>query len=816
MKMWLKKILILLLVVVSFGVVSCSNESKQEIANCGNHQFKEVENIDPTKTKPGLKLWKCKDCLTTKQEFYSPTGSVSKFGYNLESYALINARRAREQSKELFELAIKENQKEQFMFPISGLPTFIEIQDFTLELIKDCKTDQEKVVKIYEWIVTNIAYDPEYIYSTIYQVFQDKRAVCYGYVSLLHDMLSAANIMSVYVSGYYDYKELSVNDVLFYKRDLSNSHAWLYLYCDEEVVFVDPTHGIFDIEDYVIAKDYIAYDTNEINVIPEEIDCRLYDLSIYKLGDHIFYLQNGKISDFDGAYIIRNEVTEIDYLFRDENSAYVCDKAIPEHAAYAGTCAIATDFSNLVFAYYCTVDGHAYSYVEMLSYLNLLNQKFNKNISIRYQDKFIIKDNMIYLKVGFDSAKFAYSYSMDKEQTIPNMIEDRKVTTVCGNAFAQNEVVERINIQEGVKKIEDWAFIKTTNLDEVVMPNSIEELGNAFIYSGIKTITFPDNIQTVYGFVGCKDLEVINLPKNLITIEENFLYDCDKIKEINLSNENPHYQTIDGNLYDSTGTILYLYARGNEREKVVIPEGVTTISSSAFNGSNNLKEIVLPGTLEIIEDNAFLGCESLEKIVINEGVKVLGDNAISFCAKLKEVVLPSTLEVIGNNFQECIRLTSIYIPENVKEIGPQAFINTISLQEFVIDEKNPYFKVVDGVIYSKDGTSLIKYPTGKSDETYQVLEGTKVIESGAFNYTYFLEEVILNEGLTTIKNQAFWLNGYLYRVEIPESLEILEENAFFDNYEIKLYFRCEEKESTENFVIPYHLPIYWIDEWENN
>lgn len=105
------------------------------------------------------------------------------------------------------------------------------------------------------------------------------------------------------------------------------------------------------------------------------------------------------------------------------------------------------------------------------------------------------------------------------------------------------------------------------------------------------------------------------------------------------------------------------------------------------------------------------------------------------------VIIPSgdTYSVvrIGDNAFYCASvfsktLQSISIPSSVTEIGEQVFYGCYSVKNITIDDKNPVYKSVDNVIYSKDGAKLIDYISGREGETYIVPNGVTSIDKWAF------------------------------------------------------------------------------------
>ena len=140
-------------------------------------------------------------------------------------------------------------------------------------------------------------------------------------------------------------------------------------------------------------------------------------------------------------------------------------------------------------------------------------------------------------------------------------------------------------------------------------------------------------------------------------------------------------------------------------KKVIILDGVTNISKGAFNGCSKLEEVDLGNTIKEIGSHSFMNCSSLS-----------------------ELIIPDSCEVIGNLFANTSKVSSIHIPASVREITESVtFLN----KTVTIDESSPYFFIQDGVIYSKDGKTLIGL-TKESPTDLVVLEGVEVIKDLAF------------------------------------------------------------------------------------
>lgn len=153
----------------------------------------------------------------------------------------------------------------------------------------------------------------------------------------------------------------------------------------------------------------------------------------------------------------------------------------------------------------------------------------------------------------------------------------------------------------------------------------------------------------------------------------------------------------------------------------------TSTGSSAYWFS----EVSFPSTLEYIGKG---GCWSLEKVetidLSNTKVHTLGSYAFYGCHAAQLIKLPATLKKMGTEASTII----IGSGDNEKEYTytDNVFACCDALLNIEVAAENPNFKAVDGVLFTKDGKKLIRYPNAKPAEHYDIPEGVEVIASQAF------------------------------------------------------------------------------------
>ncbi|MDR0495672.1 MAG: leucine-rich repeat domain-containing protein [Treponema sp.] len=138
------------------------------------------------------------------------------------------------------------------------------------------------------------------------------------------------------------------------------------------------------------------------------------------------------------------------------------------------------------------------------------------------------------------------------------------------------------------------------------------------------------------------------------------------------------------------------------------------------------------------------------------------------------------------SFYKCAGLTSIIIPDSVISITPHVynassaiFSGCTCLTVIDVNEGNTIYSSIDGVVYSKDKSALILYPTGKTG-TFIIPNGVTSIEAFAFSECRNLAAVTIPASVTSIKERAFYDCTSLASVTIPDSVTSIGRAAFRD------------------------------------
>ena len=379
--------------------------------------------------------------------------------------------------------------------------------------------------------------------------------------------------------------------------------------------------------------------------------------------------------------------------------------------------------------------------------------------------------------------------------TIPNPVVIPDTITQNGKTYEINSIsagflsysaVISIELNSKIEFIDDDAFTNANSLSSILVneSNPYFESEDGILYSKsgalircpisyhLNNLTVKEGTTSINknAFNNCNRIQKVTLPEGLVSIGESAFDYATGLNSINFPSS-----------LKSIGTKAFNYT--NSLASVTLNEGLTSLGEQAFN-SCACKTLTLPSTLKFIPTYAFYDCTSLTTVHFAEGLEEIGEIAFGRGQVLEELNFPSTLKKIdASAFSDCTGIKEITFNEGLEEIGNYAFMNanyieainlpstlkTIGINpfsgiialgrtenSFTISKSNPYFEIVDNVLYSKGskGKDLISYPFGKNVETYSIIDGTTHLLPNAFVNNGYLLDVTIPVSVIDI-NQAF-------------------------------------------------------------
>ena len=231
---------------------------------------------------------------------------------------------------------------------------------------------------------------------------------------------------------------------------------------------------------------------------------------------------------------------------------------------------------------------------------------------------------------------------------------------------------------------------------------------------------------------------------------------------------------------------------------VTVPEGVLRIGRGAFRDCTGLKSIKIPGSVKFIERAAFAGCYGLTSVSIPEGVTIIDRGVFHWCCGLGSIEIPSSITQIGREaffccrgltsatipgkvmdiglsaFRGCTALASVTIPASVTNIDSTAFCDTGALKSFQVEPGNRFYKSENGLLLTKDGTTLVRGVNGDA----AIPPSVTAVGPCAFEGCAALRSAVIPSGVKSVGPFAFKQCRGATSVTIPSSVTDIGREAF--------------------------------------
>lgn len=277
-------------------------------------------------------------------------------------------------------------------------------------------------------------------------------------------------------------------------------------------------------------------------------------------------------------------------------------------------------------------------------------------------------------------------------------------------------------------------FASCSGLHTIKLPSTIKEIGDsAFFNAGIDSIEIPASVTKIdkNAFIGNFNLQQIKGGEGLKEISD------------------------------------YAFANASQVSSFTLPEGLETIGVNAFYGSG-LTTVTIPSSVKSIGEGAFCAMANLTDIKTDGNTNYTVDDGGALLNKKRTLLIaypcnhdgdtydiPSTVTRVGTSaFEGNSRLTSIYVPASVEELGDKAFSTCSNLNKIDVDESNTHYIVRNGILCDYAGVNALVCPALTAGEVV-VPDGVKNIAAYCFNNAVGITSVTLPSSLETIGTAAF-------------------------------------------------------------
>ncbi len=372
-----------------------------------------------------------------------------------------------------------------------------------------------------------------------------------------------------------------------------------------------------------------------------------------------------------------------------------------------------------------------------------------------------------------------------------------RVTGVGMKAFRLCPTLTSVTIPNSVTSIGYDAFSLCPSLFSINIPNSVTTIASAafysipnVVYSGEATgspwgacgvngyiegdLVYIDNTKTWLRACNRAATGDITIPNGVTTIQTSAFARCSGITSVTI----PNSVTQIGNFSFGYCTSL---------TSVTIPKSVTTIASQAFQACTGLTSIVVESGNTVYDSrdncNAIIetstnrlrqGCKTT---VIPNSVTSIGGYAFSGHSTLTDIHIPNSVTEIGSSaFESCSSLTAVTIPSSVTKIGDWAFSGCSGLTAITIPSS--VTSIGAGAFTWCEGLTSMVVESGNT--VYDSRENCNaIIETATHSILCGCKTTVIPNSVTSIGDDAFQGCTTLTSMTIPNSITSIGEWAFY-------------------------------------
>ena len=351
-------------------------------------------------------------------------------------------------------------------------------------------------------------------------------------------------------------------------------------------------------------------------------------------------------------------------------------------------------------------------------------------------------------------------------------------------ASQKKDSVKKVVIEDGVTSIRNSAFYDCNSLTSITIPNSVTSIG-AYAFSNcyyLTNITIPNSVTSIenYAFRSCSSLTSITIPDSVTSIGELAFYSCDSLTSITISNS-------------VTSIGAYAFSDCWDLTSITIPDSVTTIGESAFNACSSLTTISL-------------SCKSsLKRSDFGKQADLV--SYTSHTLNKTEAKAATCTENGNKEYWTCEHCKKYFLsddanPETAKAVEQsECMIPAIQHKNAIIQNASEPTETAPGYSgdrYCPDCDTIVEkgYTYWNEDNlTWKLYaDGTLNISgAGAMkDYDYdnnpspasqkkdSVKKVVIEDGVTSIGNSAFFYCTSLTSITIPNSVTSIEPYAFYN------------------------------------
>lgn len=380
------------------------------------------------------------------------------------------------------------------------------------------------------------------------------------------------------------------------------------------------------------------------------------------------------------------------------------------------------------------------------------------------------------------------------------------VTTLEADAFGWCTSLTSVEIPSSVTSIETDAFAYCSKLTSVDIPSSVTSIGDrAFSFCGALTsVEIPLSVISIgmYTFAGCYAFTSVEIPSSVTSIGEYPFAYCRQLKTLIFMGENcpetfgkdilngadnctvyvPEASVDDYklNLLNVDASRVKGYVEESACEELVFTSiegknGECSVKKANDDITGDNGKLVIPSAIltddgniynvTALEDNAFLNCIGITSVVIPDELKGISDYAFESCDNLESVILPDGIETIGSFAFYSTALTKVDLPASIREIGAYSFSSCEQLKSITLPEELQ--KIENNAFDDCIAMENIDIPNSVKEMGERMFMGCVKLRSVKFPAS-----------ITTIEGLMFYNCSALTSVTVPASVTSISGDVF--------------------------------------
>lgn len=343
----------------------------------------------------------------------------------------------------------------------------------------------------------------------------------------------------------------------------------------------------------------------------------------------------------------------------------------------------------------------------------------DSNAYVVLSDDNLVSGDFKYSVLDDGTVEISKYVGNDSDVTIPDEIDEKKVTSIGKGAFENNISIKNIEMSNNILSIYDGAYYNCQSLETIKLSNSLTEIlvgafGNCL---SLKRIDLPDSLSYVddFAFGNCKNLEKVHFSNGVkekgttVRFAKSIFENCVSLTSINLPN---NLKWID--YADFLGC--------SKIEEIIIPESVTDIVNKAFSNCNNLQRIIIPANVSFIGNDTFENCDNLTIYSYFEtfAETYARANGITFIPIADKTLADTNTNITVSGVMQEDTVLNVAKLENT-------FENSVATYDITLQK--------DGAVIQPDGTITVQIPSNAENCKVMWLKDDGTAEDMNAKYT---------------------------------------------------------------------------------